>query len=354
MGPVNQTLPPVLLVSNFLSGWDGRRTYAEDLARRLQGAGVTVRTSSRFLFPPARLADMVLAAMGGRGGYRIAVIDVYSGRAFLWAEAAARAARAVGRKVILALHGGRLPEFASRHPGRVSRLLAMADLVVAPSPFLRDAFRHLRPDIRVVPNAIELSAYPFRRRVHIAPRLVWLRSFHRMYDPGMAVRVLAGVRRTHPDATLAMYGPDKDGSLDQTRRIAEELGVADAVRFLGVVPKERVGEALAGADIFLNTTHVDNTPVSVIEAMACGLCVVSTNAGGVPHLMRDGIHGLLVRPGDAEGMVDAVRRLLHDAELCLRLSTEARAQAEQFAWERVLPQWLKLFESLCCFSGSLN
>lgn len=145
-----------------------------------------------------------------------------------------------------------------------------------------------------------------------------------------------------------MYGPDKDGSLGHTRRLAEELGVAESVRFPGVVPKERVGEALAGADVFLNTTHVDNTPVSVIEAMACGLCVVSTDAGGVPQLIRDGIHGLLVRPGDAEGMVDAVRRLLNDAELCFRLSTEARARAEEFTWERVLPQWLELFESLCC------
>lgn len=348
IGSVNQTLPPVLLVSNFLAGWDGRRTYAEDLARRLQDAGVTVRTSSRVVFPPARLADMVLAAIGGRGGYRIAIIDVYSGRAFLWAEAAAHAARAAGKRVILALHGGRLPEFANRHPGRVARLLAKADLVVAPSPFLRGALRHLRPDIRVVPNAVDLRAYPFRSRGHISPRLVWLRSFHRMYHPGLAVRVLAELRRSHPEATLAMYGPDKDGSLGHTRRLAEELGVAESVRFPGVVPKERVGEALAGADVFLNTTHVDNTPVSVIEAMACGLCVVSTDAGGVPQLIRDGIHGLLVRPGDAEGMVDAVRRLLNDAELCFRLSTEARARAEEFTWERVLPQWLELFESLCC------
>lgn len=346
------SLPPILMVGNFLSGWDGRRTYAEDLAERLESAGLTVLSSSRFAFQPARLADMVLAALGTRGRYRIAVVDVYSGRAFLWAEAAARAARAAGKRIILALHGGALPEFAARHPGRVARLLVAADAVVAPSAYLRDALQPFRCDIRLIPNAIDLSAYPFRPRRGVLPRLVWLRAFHSMYDPALAVRVLAGLRRSYPGAVLSMYGADKDGSLASTRRLAEKLGVADAVQFPGAVPKQRVGEALAAADIFLNTTQIDNTPVSVIEAMACGLCVVSTNAGGVPHLVRHGVDGLLVPPGQPGLMVEAVRQLLADEALCSRLSLAARERAEQFSWQRILPQWLELLESVARGEGN--
>lgn len=339
-------LPPVLLVGNFLSGWDGRRTYAEDLAERLESAGMKVISCSRLVFEPARLADMVLTALGTRGRYRVAIVDVYSGRAFLWAEAATRAARAAGKKIVLALHGGALPEFAMQHAGRVARLLRAADAVVAPSAYLRDALQNLRPDIRLLPNAIDLTAYPFRRRREASPRLVWLRAFHRMYDPEMAVRVLAELRRTHPGAVLSMYGADKDGSLGSTRRLAEELGVAQAVSFPGAVPKQRVGETLAAADIFLNTTRVDNAPVSVIEAMACGLCVVSTSAGGVPHLVRHGVDGLLVQPGRPGEMADAVRRLLEDPDLGSRLSMAARERAGLFSWERILPQWLELLESV--------
>lgn len=344
-------LPPVLLVGNFLSGWDGRRTYAEDLAERLAAAGVTVRSSSRIFFRPARLADMVLAALGARGQYRIAVVDVYSGQAFLWADAAARAAQAAGKKLVLALHGGRLPEFAEKHSARVATLLQRADAVVAPSAYLRNALSRFRPDIRLLPNAIDPAAYPFRVRRAAVPKLVWLRSFHEMYDPELAVRVLVELRRTHPAATLAMYGVDKDGSLGRTRAQAERLGVAEAVRFGGVVPKERVGEVLAEADIFLNTTRVDNMPVSVIEAMACGLCVVSTNAGGVPYLVNHGADGLLVKPENAAEMADAVRSILANAELSARLSAGARARAEQFSWHRVLPQWLNLFQSLDSIQG---
>jgi len=342
----NESGPAVLLVSNFLSGWDGRRTYAEDLAARLEGAGLRIRTSSRLAFKPARLADMVLAAAGGRGAYELAVIDVYSGQAFFWAEAAARAAKVAGKRIVLVLHGGRLPEFAARHERRVAALLAGADAVIAPSAYLEQAFRRFRPDIRVLPNAIDLRAYPFRIREQARPRLVWLRSFHQIYNPVMAIEVLERVRRRHREANLAMYGPDKDGTLALCRKRAAELGVADAVRFAGVVPKEQVGRALAEADIFLNTTNVDNTPVSVIEAMACGLCVVSTDAGGVPFLVGDGREALLVRPGDADGMVEAVLRLLEDAPLCRRLSAAAREKAQEFGWESVLPLWMDLFGSL--------
>jgi glycosyltransferase involved in cell wall biosynthesis len=338
--------PAVLLVSNFLSGWDGRRTYAEDLAARLEEAGIRVRRSSRVAFKPARLADMVLAAAGAKGGYELAVIDVYSGQAFFWAEAAARAARLAGKQIVLVLHGGRLPEFAAKHERRVAALLAAANAVIAPSPYLQEAFRRLRPDIRVLPNAVDLRAYPCRIREQACPRLVWLRSFHQIYNPAMAIEVLAQVRRRHREATLVMYGPDKDGSLASCRQRAAGLGVADAVRFAGVVPKEQVGRALAEADIFLNTANIDNTPVSVIEAMACGLCVVSTDAGGVPCLVGDGREGLLVRPGDADGMAEAVLRLLEDPPLCRRLSAAAREKAEEFGWESILPRWMDLLGSL--------
>ncbi|MGQ9918987.1 MAG: glycosyltransferase family 4 protein [Bryobacteraceae bacterium] len=336
---------PVLLVGNFLSGHDGRRTYSEDLAARLESAGAPVVRASRLWWKPARMADMVGAALGVRGTYGVALIDVYSGQAFLWAEAAARAARARGKRVVLALHGGRLPEFAARHGARVERLLAAADAVVAPSGYLRDALARWRAGIVVLPNAIELERYPFRLRARVAPRLVWLRSFHQIYRPEMAVEVLERVRRRHGEARLTMYGADKDGSLGRCQEVARRLGVEAAVEFRGAIPKERVGAALAEADVFLNTTEVDNAPVSVLEAMACGLCVVSTAVGGVPYLVEDGVEGLLTRPGDADGMAEVVLRLMEDKALCARLSAAARRRAERHSWKVVLPRWLEVLGS---------
>jgi glycosyltransferase involved in cell wall biosynthesis len=169
---------------------------------------------------------------------------------------------------------------------------------------------------------------------------VWVRAFHETYDPSLAVRVLALVARDHPAATLTMLGRDKkDGSLEDAQKTAKELGVLSKVKFAGAVPNEEIPRHLDQHDVFLNTTRVDNTPVSVLEAMACGLLVVSTNVGGVPHLLTDATDALLVPPGDAEAMAAAVGRVLTEPELAARLSAAARARVLEMDWARVLPRW---------------
>jgi glycosyltransferase involved in cell wall biosynthesis len=91
--------------------------------------------------------------------------------------------------------------------------------------------------------------------------------------------------------------------------------------------------------VFLNTNRVDNAPVSVLEAAACGLPVVSTEVGGIPYLLRNEEQALLVPEGNAEAMAGAVRRLLDQPALAARLSAAGRQVAERSAWERVRPAW---------------
>jgi len=152
--------------------------------------------------------------------------------------------------------------------------------------------------------------------------------------------ILASLTPRYPGARLTMVGPDKgDGSFGNTRQLAEDLGVDDRSAFPGAVAKTEVPTWLNRGDVFLNTTNVDNTPVSVLEAMACGLCVVSTNVGGIPYLLEHERDALLVPPDDPEAMTTAVRRLLADPALAEKLSRNARKKAEQCDWSIVLPQW---------------
>jgi glycosyltransferase involved in cell wall biosynthesis len=156
----------------------------------------------------------------------------------------------------------------------------------------------------------------------------------------MAVAVLGKVRQSFPEATLTMVGPDKgDGSLAATRKAAANSGLRGSITFTGPVAKEAVPEIMAQHDVFINTTSIDNMPVSVIEAMACGLGIVSTNAGGLPYLLTDQYDGLLVPPDDPAAMSAAVHRILSNPVLAGRISQNARAKAEEFDWSRVLPQW---------------
>jgi len=160
----------------------------------------------------------------------------------------------------------------------------------------------------------------------------------------MAVRVVAELSVEWPDLELVMAGADKgDGSMQQVERLAAELGVQSRVKLPGQVPKERVPDLFERADIFLNTTNIDNTPISVLEAMACGLCVVSTDVGGIPYLVQNGHDALLVPPDDAPAMAEAVRRLLRQPAAAETLSRNARQTAERCDWSRIIPQWQSIF-----------
>ena len=337
----------MLIVGNFLSGSRSIRFVCEDLADRLRAEGrAVVATSSRDA-RALRLADMLATIWRRRRGYDVAQVDVYSGPAFFWAESAGALLRALGKPHVLTLHGGNLPRFARRFPGRVRRLLAGADAVTSPSPWLARELGGVRSDIAVIPNPIAASAYPFRWRRSAAPKLVWLRAFHALYDPALAPRALARLVGRHPAATLEMIGPDKgDGSLAEARRTAERESVAERVAFVGGIPKDAVPAALDRGDVFVNTTRVDNTPVSLLEAMACGLPVVTTNVGGIPHLVRDGRDALLVPPGDADALAAAVDRIVAEPGLSERLSRAARETAERHDWSRILPRWSALFDGL--------
>jgi glycosyltransferase involved in cell wall biosynthesis len=207
--------------------------------------------------------------------------------------------------------------------------------------------REWRRDLRLIPNSLDVSNYQFRLRSNASPRLVWLRAFHSVYNPVMAAEVVRLLAPDYPDVTLAMIGPDKhDGSLEHTRRATAEFGISGRISIPGGISKNEVPERLSAADIFLNTTNVDNAPVSVLEAMASGLCVVSTDAGGIPYLLRNGCNALLVRTGDAAAMAAAVRRVLAEDGLAASLSRNARRSAEQVDWSVVLPQWDELLRDV--------
>lgn len=338
--------PRLLFVGNFLSGSLAHRHYCEDLSDRLEARGWSILKTSTIARRSLRPLDMVQYTVRNRRRFDVAHVDVFSGAAFVWAEAVCFTLRRLRVPYVLTLRGGNLPSFAKNWPRRTTRLLRSAALITAPSAYLAEHMRPYADDVVVLPNAIACDQLPFTHRTRLRPRLVWLRSFHDTYNPAMAVDVLAELRRTHADATLTMIGHDKgDGSLERARQRARDRGVQDRLEIILGIPKSRVGAHLSDADIFLNTTDIDNTPVSVLEAMAVGLCVVSTDVGGLPYLLANERTALLVPPRDPIRMADAVRRLLDDADLAGRLSDAARAYALDRDWERVLNRWEDIFRS---------
>jgi glycosyltransferase involved in cell wall biosynthesis len=333
----------ILLVGNFLSNSGINRSVCEDLAIQLVNAGWYVVTTSNRRGRLSRLINMLYTTWSQRHQYLIAQVDVYSGPAFIWAEAVCRLLDRVGKPYILTLHGGNLPIFSRRWPNRVRSLLRYATAVTTPSRYLLEEMHYYRDDIRLIPNALNQSAYHFILRTRVKPRLVWLRAFHETYNPSLAPEVLAKLTKDFPNVHLIMVGPDKgDGSFQKTQQVAVKLGVRDLITLPGGISKTEVPLWMNKGDIFLNTTNVDNTPVSVLEAMACGLCVVSTNVGGIPYLLEHELDALLVSSNDPDNMAESVRRILTEPDLAARLSHNARRKAEKFDWSIILPRWESL------------
>jgi L-malate glycosyltransferase len=136
-----------------------------------------------------------------------------------------------------------------------------------------------------------------------------------------------------------MVGPTLDASEVECRALGKELGLNGELRLTGMLTKAELRHIAADYDIFINTTNVDNTPMSVLEAMALGLPVVSTNVGGIPYLLEDGKEGLLTPPSDYMAMTANIQRLLNDNELSISLATNALKKAGIFDKVNVIKQW---------------
>ena len=309
----------------------------EVLAGLFEQDGYEVRRASAVRNPYLRSLHHLFAILAWRR-VDLLVVAVFSGRSFWMAELATVAGRLTGKHSVLFLHGGNLPVYGPAHRRRVERVLGRAELVLAPSDYPAETFRAWGVDVRVIPNVLDVDRYDGTPRASAAPNLLWMRTFHEHYNPLMAVRVLARVVQTHPEARMTMAGADH-GLLAATRREAERLGLVDQIVFPGYLGFEEKLAAFAAHDLFLNTNVVDNMPVSVLEASASGLVPVATAVGGLPAIITDGDNGVLVDSDDDAAMADAVLGLVADDARFAEMSDAARGMAARSSWPSVRQRW---------------
>jgi glycosyltransferase involved in cell wall biosynthesis len=246
-------------------------------------------------------------------------------------------------KYIPILHGGNLAFRLKNNPKICSMIFKHSFQNVAPSFFLMNQFMAAGyENLIYIPNSIEIENYPFLERKKVKPNLLWVRSFAKIYNPTMAVEVFTSIKNKYPEATLCMVGPEKDGSLSSVKQKAKDLALD--VLFTGKLSKEEWINKSTKYDIFINTTHFDNMPVSVVEAMSLGLAVVSTNVGGIPFLVENNKEGLLISDNDVQEMVISIERLIENPVLFAEITKNARQKSEQFDWQYVRNKWMLILE----------
>lgn len=334
----------ICFVGNMLGRNPGYiTTQGQILADLFEADGYRVTSASSKLNKGARLADIIGTLVRGRSEFDAVMLEVYSGPNFVVANTVAAVCSLLKLPLIMVLHGGNLPEFVSDHPLWTRFALSRADAIAAPSGFLADAAGRLGYTVEVIPNVVDVAAYPFRKRKKIEPLLFWMRSFHPLYEPRMALEVVAELKKRGRPAKLVMAGKDK-GLEASLKRIAGAMGISESVRFAGFLDHEAKIAEFDSADVYINTNAVDNMPVSIVEAMAMGVPVVSTDAGGIPYLIRHGENGLLVPTGDSDAMADSIEELLNEPQLVAKISEKGRARAQSSAWPEVKIKWLALVD----------
>jgi glycosyltransferase involved in cell wall biosynthesis len=320
-------------------------TPGEFLADHFRVAGYPVIAVSTCKNKFARLMDICRTIVFQHSKIDILVLSVYVGQSFVVEDIASALASFWGIPIIMVLHNGLTPAFVSLFPNWCRRVFSRAKLLVAPSAFLPRALRPYGWQVRIIPNPIEISQYTFRHRPKVSPHLIWMRSFYPYYNPQMALHVLTRLARQHSELSLVMAGKDK-GLQPEVIQMAEKLGLAQCVSFPGFLSFAEKIRAFDNADIFINTNSVDNAPVSILEAWAMGLPVISTAIGGIADLVKDGETGLLIPDDDDSAMARAVQTLVENPTLAEKLSRQGREQAESFSWECIQPQWEALFREV--------
>ena len=333
----------LLYIGNKLSKHGNNTTSIETLGLFLENEGYTVFYASSKKNKLFRLFDMIFKTIQFRNRVQFVLIDVYSTNNFWYAFIISKLCHFLKLKYIPKLHGGNLPKRFKNNPKLCHLIFNNAYLNIVPSNYLLLACKEFGySNMLYVPNTIDISIYNYYQREIIHPKLLWVRSFDKIYNPIMAVKVLVELKKEFPTASLCMVGSDKDGSLDETMQFAKDNNVN--IDFPGKLSKEDWVELSKEYDIFINTTHFDNTPVSLIEAMSLGLPIISTNVGGIPFLIKDNETGLLVNDNDVDEMVNAIKVIIADKDLAKNISKNARDLAESFDWGTVKKLWFKILE----------
>jgi len=244
-----------------------------------------------------------------------------------------------GTPVIVNYRGGNADTFLARAPRHVLWSLRRAALRVTPSAFLQRVFAKYGLAAEIVPNIVDLTRFTPAppREYRDAPQLLVARNLEPIYDLPTALRAFVAVREAFAGATLTIAGSGPERRALEA--LAAELGVAPWVRFAGRIDNAEMPALYAAADCVINSSKVDNMPISLLEAFASGVPVVSTDAGGIPDLVEHETCGLLVPVGDAGAMAREAVRVLQDRSLRQRLVQAGLSEARRYAWPQVRERW---------------
>jgi L-malate glycosyltransferase len=277
--------------------------------------------------------------------YDIAQVYAASYFSFLLTPApAVLLAKLYRKRVIMHYHSGEAVDHLSHWYWMAAPVIRLADVVIVPSGYLVDVFARFGLRARAIFNIARPDEYRFRWRKPFRPVFFTNRLHEPLYNVPCVLRAFALIQRRYPEARLTVGG---DGwQRPRLERLARDLKLRNTI-FTGRIPSDHMPAAYDAHDIYLATPDIDNMPNSITECFAAGLPVVTTNAGGLPYIVKHEETGLMVECDDHEALAANAIRLLEDQELAAAIARRAREECARYAWPQIKRQWLAVYRALC-------
>jgi len=275
---------------------------------------------------------------------RARIVHVMANSGWAWHLVAAPAlwiAHFRGAPGVVHYHGGEAAKFFESQFRFVRPTLKRASAVIVPSGFLRDMFYRWNVSTEIVPNIVDLSRLSpgtaRAGRLHV----IVTRNLEDVYDIPTAIRAFALIHERFDHATLSVAGSGP--AHHALQKLCDDLGIAASVTFTGQLEGEQMVQLYRDADLLLNPSLADNMPVSILEAWASGVPIISTNVGGIPFVAETERTALLVPPRNPGAMAHAALRLLEDGELAARLRANGLKAVQAYSWPQVRDRLLAVY-----------
>lgn len=329
----------IIYIGNKLEKHNLNPTTIDNLSPKLSQIFEVVSVSS-FKNKGLRFFHMVLASLFYN--YEIMLIDTYSSNAKWFAIFCSRIAKFRMKQYIPYLHGGDIPSLIKNNHSEFIKFLKESKKIVVQTDYLNSAIVNngFKNTIKV-PNFIDIQNYPYVNRSCVNEvSILWVRAFHKIYNPKLMVELCILLLKCGYSPKICMIGPEKDNSKNEVLSLIEEKNLEKYFVIKPRLSRDVWVNESKGFNFFINTSNIDNTPVSVIEAMALGMIVISTNVGGLPKLIDDRENGFLVEPDNAAKIIDKIKIIANGEEN--NISFNARRKAEKFDWNNVSKLWVNL------------
>ncbi len=294
----------------------------------------TIFASLKFwwsLFKKVYKFDVVLISSAAMTGYIIATLPPLL------------AAKIYGKKTILNYHSGELARHLETWKRTALPTMRKFDCIAVPSEFLVDVFAKYDLKAEAIYNFVDSANFKFRKREKFRPVFLSNRNFEAHYQVSDCLRAFQIIQKQFAEAALFVAGFGSEEA--ELKQLAKDLKLEN-VEFVGRISNEEMARLYAKTDIYLNSSVVDNMPLSFIEAFSAGTPIVSYASGGIPYLVANGETGLLVEPQDFENLAQKAIFLLENQDVAKKIVAKAHAEVVKYSWENVRELWLELYTKL--------